>query len=473
VDRVAFLLTARIGPPVFVAVGLSALALCVHSQSELGLIVKFFLGRLAYSTSNAAALFTLGFALALLVWPGHLVRAEFWRRTFALSLAAGYGAHLALLAVLTVRYGLNDFDFAIFWAHGENSFNALTHSHVGKVGLAMLAALSGGAPGYDTGFVFLDEVPHAVSYLLALNFIICIVAAVGWTQAMLRAYAGRPALQWALALAALSAVKSQLDGGLLSGAGLAALGVVGVFLRYPARRVAERFWRRSGIAYVLTVGGIYLAAAAVLLPSMPPLPPLLGPVALYGWLLVTALHGPRRIGAIAFAAYLALHTWTEIETELAPLLKPMPSQASVWHIDAAGMQAESLEVSGFDGLRLFEVYRRLGNDPLKPNSVLIALPGMQGSGRLEVAIGAESRLPSEGRILPPSAGWQFASVGAAAGSRLHLAMVLNIHGLPPMQAIGTGTVVTRNNFQVYLHWLARRLTGAGWQRYLLGLRSSS
>ena len=42
-----------------------------------------------------------------------------------------------------------------------------------------------------------------------------------------------------------------------------------------------------------------------------------------------------------------------------------------------------------------------------------------------------------------------------------------------MQAAGTGSVVSRNNFNVYLHWLARRLRAAGWQRWTIGIHHSA
>lgn len=473
-DRVALVLRGRLAPSVLSAAVLISLAVCVSTSTQYGLIVKFLLGRIAYSTSNAAALLTLGFGLALIVAPVSVAGAKFWRRAFGLSLAAGYGLHAAFLGAVATRYGLNDFDFAIFWADGANSFNALTHSHVGKVGLAVLADLAGAsASGYDTGTVFRGEVPRVVSCLLALNFLVCIVAGVAWTKAMLATHARRPAMQWLVGLSALCAMKSQLDGGLFSAAAVAALAVLGVFLRFEAARDVERFWRGSGVFYALTVGGIYVLVSAAVLPSMPSLPPLLGSVALFGCLLIDALHGPRRLGAIVLAAYLAMLTWVEFETDLAPLLKPLPDEAQVWSIDPAGSAVEPHAGSRFDGLPLFEVYRRLGDDPLKPKSVLIALPGMEGSGRLDVYLGAPGGLAREGRILAPMQGWQFASVAGAAGSRLHVSMVSNRAGLPPMQALGSGTVVSRNNFQVYLHWLARRLTVAGWQRFYLGLRSSS
>lgn len=471
-ERVATLLTTvRIGPAAALAAGMVVLAACVRGGTEWGLIVKFLLGRLAYSTSDAAALFTLGFGLALLAVRRAPGCEALWRRVFGCSLAAGYVLHLGLLVDVARRHGLSRFDFAIFWADGANSFNALTHSHVGKAGLAVLAQAFGGAAGYDAGQPFLSEMAPAFAVALAANFVLCVLAGIVWTGHMMRVYAGRRALQWLIALAVLGALKSQLDGGLLGGAGLAAVAVVCSALARPSPQAFDAFWRRRGPGVVALIGAAYVAVAAMVLPSTPPLPPLLGAVALYGWLLVAALHGPRRVAAVVFAGYLALLTWVEFESELKPLLQPLPAGASVWRVDPDGGDMRRLPLAAGEAAALHEIYRRLGDDPLKPSSVLVSLPGMEGSGRLEVVIGAGAAA-GQGRIDPPQGGWQFAAVAREAPAHLRIVMRLARDGLPPMQAAGAGTVVTRNNAQVYLHWLARRLSAGGWPRFVLGLRSS-
>mgnify|MGYP000926584980 CR=1 FL=1 len=111
------------------------------------------LGKLAYSTSNGAALFLLAYgALAMACWRLRLGHARALP-VFLTALALGHAVHLGLALGYFAQMQLPLGQHAYHWRDGAYSFTALFHSHLGKTAFAWASA--GWAPaGYDGGASF-------------------------------------------------------------------------------------------------------------------------------------------------------------------------------------------------------------------------------------------------------------------------------------------------------------------------------
>jgi hypothetical protein len=156
-------------PSSAVSIAVLAGAFCLlQTDAQPGLMLKFFVSKLVYSTSDAAALFLLGFAAIALPFR-HLKLSGRWAALALMfiwgGMLFGYGTNL----VATVAYYLEHripFSTHIYqWSEGINSYTALLHSHLGKAAISAITGQLSGNANYDTGNALAGSIPQIQVWL--------------------------------------------------------------------------------------------------------------------------------------------------------------------------------------------------------------------------------------------------------------------------------------------------------------------
>ena len=233
----------------------------LQTDTQPGLILKFFVSKLVYSTSDAAALFLLGFAAVALLFrhlklSKRLVTAApmlIWG-----GMLLGYGTNL----LVTIAYHLEHhipFSAHIYhWSEGANSYTALLHSHLGKSAIAAITGTLSGSANYDTGNALAGSVPQIQVWLIGAGFLATLAGSLLWMPVFHVRFGQRPALTAAYLISTATAVKSILDGGLLAYSVLPAMLLMGSFHSFPDELSWRDFWRRRGWLIGFVVLGSYV-----------------------------------------------------------------------------------------------------------------------------------------------------------------------------------------------------------------------
>lgn len=440
------------------ALGLAAL---IVAGGEAGLWVRFVLGKLAYSTSDGAALYLLAWtAVAALVSalapPARFAAGR--RRALAACLAAlvlGHALNLALtwgyLAEMRIPLGAH----AYHWADGAYSFTGLFHSHLGKTAFAILARAAGWAPAaYDSGTVFLPWVPAWGAWSIA----VCLVVALGAGLAALPAFAGRGLARGAaFGLAVALAARGMIDGGPLAPA------MPPVFAAL-AWIVAGR--GRPVFGIVLAAGLVaYLALWISLSAELPGLGSFLVPLAVFAWLALVTEAPQRQALRVLLLAVLGSVLVLDADDGVGALVAPLAADCRAWVLDPAGRRPPVEAACG--GRRALDLYREAGEDTHKPRRLLVASGAADGARRLDFRL-----LPIEagGEYFAPRPSPAWTTLGLAPRSERGGWLALEAGaspGGPPVLRVGVADAISRNNYNVYLWEMMRLVERGGLSEFVL------
>lgn len=492
------------------AASLAALGFAALQSPTTALGIRWLIGRVVYSTSNAAVLLALATAsvasllIALEPEPRTRKPRGFPFRSTRLSVPAllvgalvlGHLAHGLALALWAHSMGEASTSSQYVWSDGVQSFTSLTHSHLGKSGLAALAERSGWTSGlgaYDVGEPLARFVPAPLAWMLGLTTIASFVLLVAGLPEMRRIARGEPRRWIAYLVGGLSCAQLVADGGplslrfgpsmvllLLSLPGQAPAGegradssaAVGSWAEVCARR----------LPFGLVAIGLHLAlwclscgqdASAGMIAAAPQW-------ALYGWILgprALRMDGIGRIvlrRSLAGASFgvVALGLTRDAAHDVLPLLRPLTREDRVVCVDLASLEIDSDCVAPL-GRTPLEVYAERG-DPLKPADVFIE----RASGK--------SDLPDPGKpfllIFEPEVDSQMGfhggglfRIAGAHASRLALPSwiveIARVEELGPtrLPAIGgeAADIVERQNRHVWMRVLDAALQRSGVDDYVL------
>lgn len=497
--------------------------LCLVSPTT-ALLVRCAIGHVVYSTSNAAVLLALSTAaiaaLSLALDPDRheaptnalLRRAP---ELLALVLLVGHAAHAAALLHWADAMGEAAVSSQYVWSHGDQSFTSLTHSHLGKSGLARLARAVGLAsePGaatasgpdsglasalsaYDVGEPLAALVPAPLAFAMGGTTVLAFVLLLVGLPAM-RARAGNEPRRWIAYLAGgLSCAQLVADGGPLSlrFAPSALLFVLALSGPSAIERGATRLDWAQGCARRLPLGLAGVAVHVALWCRLCDQDAVAGlAAAAPQWVLYALILGPRalrlddprraiprRAVAIAGAAILALGLARDASHDVVPLLRPLAEGDRVVCVDLARLtpDAHCPKGAGRTPLAIFDER----GDPWKPVDVFI-VRGRGESANAEHDPGKPFLL-----IFEPEAGASGAFQGGSLfriasvhASRLALpswiVAITRIEGddgqrgldLPLLPAIGLegDDVVDRQNRHVWMRVLDAALRQSGVEEYVV------
>lgn len=450
----------------------------VQWQPAWALVVKAMLDPLFHSTSTGATLACLGLAalggLGLALDMRLTLRSMRWLAACLLAgtvlgNAANLAAHLALLQQQGLPWSL-----AVYhWAGDTNTYSYLLHTHAGKAALHVL--FSGWASplvqGFDIGGGLASQLPPAWGLVCAAALLLAVLA---WAALLPAVVAQVPtAMAWPVGLlfsfCALNAAKSIADGGPLTYRFAPVLAVL-LWLLPGLLRLGPT-WRwpaaAAGLAGVLGSGwlswqlagpqaGEALGGAATTLA-------ILGLLAAWAW--PARQPGTRRLRAWAATVGALGLVGSQVAALLgspAALLLPLPDGMQA----TSCLPAQACRRLPVAGQRAFDVYRQLGDDPLKPRHTLLAPDGADGASRLLVA------------IVPLQTGTASSASGNPAQPPVHLAalqplpngagvLVAASSSALPRIFLATPGPFSAANYHVFLHLAAAGLRSQGLTAFTL------
>jgi hypothetical protein len=450
----------------------STLVLCfilVLSKSTAGLVIQFLLGKLTYSTSNAAALFMLAMcSLGLLISalqfrPGKL--SNFAISFVPLALIAGYILHGSATAYYLIHLDLPFGPYFFHWRDGANSYTSPFHSHLGKVAIDFSAErlnLRSVSGQYDMGGVFKEVVSDSFALTLAFCFLFGSIAALTALPAINLRYAGNRALPILYLVCSTAALKNVLDGGFLAQPAPVASVVLAFLSKAQStahlRALLKKFGLSGALVIVLAVLPLIISSGEGPLPN---LTELLIAVAVMG--LVLSLSINHKIDGWAGLAgiYLLAAIIVDANFNLLPLLQPLKPGSKIVQVETASLLPYNPEN------QVSELYRELGDSPVKASRLLIDNNQKPGSRELLYYI---KPLVIDGKKGSFIKGPAFASLSFKQVSGLENWFVLYARiseDLPPARVAGFGDVISRNNAYVYTHAIARMLTNGGFSEFIM------
>ncbi|MBC7779248.1 MAG: hypothetical protein H7125_04010 [Proteobacteria bacterium] len=386
-----------------------ALALGIRVSDHLRIVAKGFIDPLFHSTSDGATLFLLcGSATMACVLASVASRAPGalpLRQTRRWSLD-GYGAGFLLLGALAFAHGIGfialleyqdmlDLPWQLsgyHWSGEVNTYNTLLHSHVGKTALSTLAqplqwlgGLRGtGIPNapvnvgaYDTGAVLIPHVATVERWAIALLFSLGCVFALVALPSIADRYRWHPVALALYGFAAMNCLKTVVDGGLLTYRLPPSALVLTLLVTARDREDLVLLARRYGLAALCALVAYVAAWAAISQDGLgAAFSGFLGVSLLYAfgllcWAFRNEVRAAVRWTALAVTAgYLGLGYLQDASSGIGLLLRALPDDARVVVIDPVerGAHDASAAVRGQTPLA---IYRRFGDDPMKPKRVLI------------------------------------------------------------------------------------------------------
>ena len=498
-ERLAELLTPHVDLQrrcgwLLVASVLLGLMAAAQTWPMVALGLRVLLGRFVYSTSNASVLLALATFLVVALMNARSAasptpkESRGFRWPLITLLAIGHAAHLAALLLWSRDVGLARHRPHLVFSDGEQSFTALTHSHLGKTGLALLAEHVGLATqlaDYDLGAPLAEFVPAPLALVIALACATALgLLVANWPSVRDK----KPHDPWrsvAYLLSGLACVQLVADGGPLS---LRFGPSVAILLSTLVARPGERWCatlRRGAFPFSVLVASHLLVWS--LLASRPlslALASSLPLLAAYALLVLgseasrspapAAIPSPpsrrtlaHRLALIAALTILAsgwLHDWRR---NVAPLLRTLDDRIRVVCIDLDRLEIETA-CPAQSAQTPLAAYARRGN-PMKPQDVFLARergtppdPGAYFAiGRTQIG-GPPGRIGGGGlfeieSILPGRPGLD--------GWILHARS--NDARLPQLQAAEGGDIIDRQNRYVWLRVLDAALRRGGVHAYLL------
>jgi hypothetical protein len=460
-----------------------ALALAAGQSESLRILLKWLVDPLLHTTSagsvflvlvTAAMVFaTLGLD-ALGTLTNRLPDSRVLAAALVASVLAGHAAVLTAQVAYAREVGLPLTLAGYHWLGADNTYTFLLHSHVGK---ALLAGMDRGIawlPGvYDTGRAISPRVAAWLSPVSAVALLAGSLAALALLPTVVRRYEYRWAFVWVYAFAVVNCLKTIPDGGPLTYRFLPSFAFLVLLLAARDADHALRLARRAAVpAVLLTVAYLSLWRAvseddygSALNGSLFVLVGLVGPL-LVSWRPRKSARRRMRAGALAVMTIYAGAVYAaEASRGTAMLLHPLPAGYRYTVIDL-----QSLRVTASDavpaGTIPAELYRRFGDDPLKPRSVFLweGESGPQGAMSLGVSF-----LEATGRIETSPAGSPVRILGATRGRDPTRSIVTlrGEDGVVPPYFSDRPTVLSRNNFYVHLHLAAALLRSTGLSEFVM------
>lgn len=452
--------------------------------SDTGRItIKWLVDPVFHSTSAAAALtFLVVVALAAILLAALGTRAPAGLHHHARGIQGALLATIvlghAVVLLLHLHYaeavGLPLDLHGYHWNRGDNTYNALLHTHVGKAVLAQAAGLVDHLPGrYDAGTALAGRIPDVAVAGLAVALLVGVVAAFALLPVIARRFDGRWSLVWAYGFAALNCLKTIPDGGPLSYRFLPAMIVLCAMLAARDQAALARIARRLAVPALMVLGVAavgwhtasgedYGTAAGGLAME---LVALLGPV-IVAWHPLRATR--RRIRTVALTGLFAfggtmyaIEAWTGAPS----LLAPLPAGYRFTVLDAAG---ESVVAAGRaeSAVSPVDLYRRFGEDPLKPRRTFIWLDDGWGARTLTLGVAFLDARPAP-PSWPVSGAVRIESLLPTRHPAIGWLSVRADESVTPPYAIDPSSAIATHNFQVHLHVLAARLRANGAREFVL------
>jgi hypothetical protein len=449
-----------------------ALAALVLRQPWAAIWAKALADPFFHSTSAGAALTVLGFvALAcarLMIWQGAIAARTQRVAACTLVVAVFAGQAANLLAHLDLVRGLGlPVNVALYhWVGDTNTYSYLLHSHSGKVAVDWLLSglLTKLAPSYDIGRAMAQAVPAWTAPVCAL----AMAAAGAATLVLLPALATGPrpvARQLLFGFCALACIKTVADGGPLTyHFGPAAL----VMLAMLRPSLGARPISRRGAA-VVSIGALlaYIALWASVSdePGWDAILSFGATLAVLGllcWATWPAAQRRRRAGAafgLGCGAVVAASVLGSVVATPLALWVPLPDDTEATLCDLHTLQCRQEAVGGQHAI---DVYRRAGDDPLKPHHTFIAPAGSVGPSQLTAVIhplrtvAPRADAPTLVQVLP----------GQRVGPTANRAVALQSTELPTLLNAAPTPFSTRN-YHVFMHVAAAQLRAQGLQEFAL------
>lgn len=451
---------------------LAATFCLLQTDTQAGLILKFFVSKLVYSTSDASALFLLGFAGIALLFrhlnlPGRyaaLATMLIWG-----GMLLGYGTNLASTIAYHVGHHVPFSAHVYHWSEGANSYTALMHSHLGKSAIAATTGTLSGSANYDTGNALAGSVSPIQFWLIGTAFVAALAGSLLWMPVFHARFGRRPALTAAYLIAAATAVKSILDGGLLAYSVLPAILLIGSFHFSLDQRAWRAFWHRRGwlVGFIVLSGYVYLWVGLTADDNIPLFGPWLFFIILLILLTTTSWEGVTAwISRGVLMAYL-LANWTyDYGDNLAPLLREVGVDHRAASFDPSGRGIPQ-SLAPWHGKPVFQAYRGLGDDPWKPRAILLWELPARGLNTFQTSLRLLS-WEGDGGEFKPTPALEIRRIATANNGWL----AIDIAGtptteLPPIFMYGSGNALSKNNYYVWLYQIDLLLRRSGWRSYIL------
>ncbi len=383
---------------ILVVIGIAAGTLAlVHSGGTLAMWTALALRPLIHGVStfkvDLLMLFVVVCGMLTLTGAGNTSprQLRFYRRMTASALTVGGVTGLAGFLDTSLRLGLPLNKHVYFFRDGFNSINHFSHMHTTKAGLDILVNVLGLgqiSARADTGRALVEQVNPVLAVATLLAALVAFAGLIGAARTVIGnwpRWQRTPALL-IYAISGAHAVKCLLDGGPLAYDFLPA--ILSLYLLFRQEREAQLllFLRRSWLRITL-IFAIFLAGIALISPGsallVQPLQYgyfLSGLVLLWLVLLAPALRVSLLIPAVAVASVVCgFHVYTQGVQDIVVLNRPVSSSDRVALLDwrslssvvdrtALGPAISHPEVAG---LRLHQVYRACGENPLRNRNLLI------------------------------------------------------------------------------------------------------
>lgn len=423
-------------------------------------MVQFVIGKLAYSTSNGAALFLIGYGL-LAFWCLKAERLAHprWLGLFLLALGMGHALNLWITLAYLHEMGIPASAHVYHWRGDHYSFTSLFHSHLGKTAFAAPAQFVGWANTgtYDGGELFLPWVPVWASWSIGVAFVAGLLASLMALPALARQFPA-PSHRLLFVLAAALALRGMIDGGPLAAGMPPAFAALGwLVLRSHGNML-------FGVRYLAFVAFLLAGYLALWIGQSDELPALGGfvfPACLFVWLGLAGLKG-RLFPRVALVAVLAFSLALDAAGNLLPMVLPQPPGCRAFKLTVP----EPTEYV-CAGESAFATYTRLDGNPRKAKALLLATQPSAGgdalSGRILFVDARDGHVTlSSSRI------WQQITLAPMSLPGGWLAFSATVRaGLPPILSEGESDVIGHNNFNVYLRQLAGEFSQQGLAELLI------
>lgn len=470
-----------------VCLGMAAIAAATFfaavSSETLRILLKWLVDPLLHTTSAGGVFLVLAvtiaasLVLALDARGLAAMRPSSVRLVSAVLVAAilvGHGAVLVAQLAYAQEVGMPASLPAYHWSGFDNTYTFLLHSHVGKALLAGFDLEIARLPGlYDTGRALRGAVaPWLVPITLA-GVVTGTVAALALLPEIARRHEYRWAFVWVYAFAAVNCLKTIPDGGPLTYRFLPSFACLALLLIATDTPHLVRIARRAflpGLALITVYlvlwrtvseddyGSAFVGLVFVVVGIVGPL--------LASWKPRGAARRRIRSGVLALAvAYVGSVYASEAASGTAMLLHPLPAGYRYAVVDLRG---PALLTAGPvpAGTIPAELYRRFGNDPLKPRNVFLWEDGSGPQGTMSFGI---CFLDAVDKSVSPPVGSPVRILGATRSPDPARAIVTlrGEDGAVPPYFADTPSVLTRNNHYVHLHLAAALLRGTGLTEFVM------
>ena len=470
------------------------LAIAIRLSDLARLASHWLLGPLLPDGRDGGALFLAGAAAAMLASLALARRssAAWLDRPDAayLLLASVVFAHgVGLLALLGYQERLElPWQLGSYhWSGDAYLFNSLLHADLGRSALStLLQALPAAAEdafhaatgdARDGGTLLLAQVPTVERWTIGLLWVAALGAALAAAPAIARRHDWHPVAIGLFMLAALDALQAVVDGGALSLQ--LAPSMLMLALLACARDTAHlRSLVRSHWLAALAVLAVHAAAWAALSSGESSGTPggLAGLLTLYAlgllcWAFREQIGTVLRTAALCMGlGFLALQYAADAVSGVGLLLRPLPAQARIVVVDASGRVARDAS-EALRGATPLAVYRRFGDDPMRPRRVLIDAEPLDGQRERQGREFTFALRFIDGRPAAAAAREGIYTLLAAerVPDRTNTAVFLFRTASPliPPFIAAARSELGRNNFHVHLHLVAATLRAQGLQAFVM------